>query len=224
MDDQKTYDCIIERARHRTLDGYVERHHVVPKALGGKDGEIVRLTAREHLVVHLLLAKIYGGKMIRAAYFMVGQGKTSRLYERYREHHKQEFNKIRNIRSSKKDEHIRNLHKAPKTARQIEQIRQLGKINMRSEENRRKVSNALKGRVFSEETKKKIGIASRTSRIGYKHSEETKKKISMANTGKHNTLGRTHSEETKKRMSESRAKYWRRKNFNKEIQIFMCAY
>jgi len=49
-----------------------------------------------------------------------------------------------------------------------------------------------KGRVFSEEHKKKISEANK----GRKHSEETKKKMSEAHKG------RKHSEETKKKMSE----------------------
>ena len=64
MNHQKTYDRLIEKARARGLtrkDCYVESHHVVPRAEGGGDepGNLVNLTAREHYVAHLLLAKIY---------------------------------------------------------------------------------------------------------------------------------------------------------------------
>lgn len=57
----KIYDAIIERARNRSLSGYVERHHVLPKCLGGDDSEenIVSLTPEEHYLVHLILCKIY---------------------------------------------------------------------------------------------------------------------------------------------------------------------
>ena len=42
-------------------DCYVEKHHIIPKSEGGTDepDNLVNLTAREHYIAHLLLAKIY---------------------------------------------------------------------------------------------------------------------------------------------------------------------
>ena len=53
---QKWYDQLIGRARNRTIEGYVERHHIVPKSLGGTNekGNLVALTAREHWIAHML--------------------------------------------------------------------------------------------------------------------------------------------------------------------------
>jgi hypothetical protein len=50
----KTYNQIIERAMSRTITGYVERHHILPKSLNGNDNKfnIARLTAREHFICH----------------------------------------------------------------------------------------------------------------------------------------------------------------------------
>lgn len=61
MDYKRIYDSIIERARSRELDGYTEKHHILPRCLGGTDepGNLVRLTAEEHYVCHQLLAKIH---------------------------------------------------------------------------------------------------------------------------------------------------------------------
>jgi hypothetical protein len=41
-------------------DGYYETHHILPKSLGGTedDENLVRLTAREHFIAHLLLWKM----------------------------------------------------------------------------------------------------------------------------------------------------------------------
>lgn len=70
------YDQIMARARGRELDGYSEKHHVVPQALGGTDAEsnIVRLTYREHFLAHWLIAKFTAGvqrkKMLRALHMM----------------------------------------------------------------------------------------------------------------------------------------------------------
>lgn len=61
MNYQKIYNQIIERAKNRKLKGYKERHHIIPKCIGGsnKKDNIVELTAREHFVCHHLLTKIY---------------------------------------------------------------------------------------------------------------------------------------------------------------------
>jgi hypothetical protein len=60
-----TYYNIIHNALSRTalLDVYTEIHHIIPKSLGGSDlpDNLVKLTAREHFVCHLLLVKMLTG-------------------------------------------------------------------------------------------------------------------------------------------------------------------
>ena len=69
-----------------------------------------------------------------------------------------------------------------------------------SEEQKKKLSIALKGRIMSDEHKKKIGEASK----GRHHSEESKKKMSLSKKGKPSgMLGKKHSEESKKKMSQN---------------------
>lgn len=60
MDYQAIYGRLIERGRNRVLDGYRERHHIVPKCLGGGNDKsnLVDLTPEEHFIAHLLLAKL----------------------------------------------------------------------------------------------------------------------------------------------------------------------
>lgn len=61
-----TYYNIIHNALSRTalLDVYTEIHHIIPRSLGGSDlpNNLVKLTAREHFVCHLLLVKMLTGK------------------------------------------------------------------------------------------------------------------------------------------------------------------
>ena len=61
MNYQAHYERLIQRARDRVLGGYVERHHVLPKCLGGTDDSdnLVQLTPEEHYVAHQLLHKIH---------------------------------------------------------------------------------------------------------------------------------------------------------------------
>ena len=70
----------------------------------------------------------------------------------------------------------------------------------RTEEDRRKMSDAAKGRVLSEETKRKMSDAHK----GKLKSEETKRKMSDAQRGNTKWLGKSHSEETKRKMSEAK--------------------
>ena len=58
------YNRIIRNAQSRELDTYYEIHHIVPKSLGGTNqkSNLVKLTAKEHYVCHLLLMKMYSDK------------------------------------------------------------------------------------------------------------------------------------------------------------------
>lgn len=84
MNYQVIYDRIIAKYIAQPTDGYSEKHHIIPKCMGGLDGNanIVRLPARVHFVAHLLLARIHGGSLIHAAFMMSNFGKYgSRKYE-----------------------------------------------------------------------------------------------------------------------------------------------
>ena len=66
MNYRKIYYSIIESARNETLNGnreigYYEKHHILPKSLGGSNDykNLVKLTAREHFICHWLLVKMY---------------------------------------------------------------------------------------------------------------------------------------------------------------------
>jgi hypothetical protein len=82
MNYNKVYKSIINRARNRKLEGYIELHHIVPRCLGGTDNSdnIVPLTAKEHFVCHQLLIKIYpdNRKLIFAASAMSRLQKSKR--------------------------------------------------------------------------------------------------------------------------------------------------
>ena len=95
MDYTRIYNQIIERAQTRELDRYVEKHHIVPKCMDGLDVKenIVKLTAREHFLCHMLLCEIYPQKnKLKHALFLMAIGKQkvkektyvigSRVYER----------------------------------------------------------------------------------------------------------------------------------------------
>lgn len=73
MNYQKIHDSIIENARNRKLpkEVYTERHHVLPKSMGGTDDKsnLVVLTGREHFIIHWLLWKIHKNQSVGLAFF-----------------------------------------------------------------------------------------------------------------------------------------------------------
>lgn len=72
------YISIVERAlsegRKKGRGVYYERHHIVPKFMGGKDtGNIVLLTAKEHFIAHLLLTKMLEDRFKNSAVFAMSK-------------------------------------------------------------------------------------------------------------------------------------------------------
>lgn len=74
MNYQKIYDQLISKRKSYPIKKphYFERHHITPRCIGGNNNpeNIVKLTAREHYIAHLLLAKIHGGKLWAAVVYM----------------------------------------------------------------------------------------------------------------------------------------------------------
>lgn len=61
MDYAAVYKDLMVRAKHRTMTEYTERHHIIPRCLGGSDevSNLVDLTPEEHFLAHRLLVRIY---------------------------------------------------------------------------------------------------------------------------------------------------------------------
>ena len=98
MNYSKAYNGIIAHRKANPVTGYSEKHHIIPKSMGGANHaeNIVKLSAREHYICHLLLTKIYNTgedhfKMVRAFLMMMSASKfhcrhtPARTYQRLRE-------------------------------------------------------------------------------------------------------------------------------------------
>jgi hypothetical protein len=91
MDYENLYVNLLVKhgSETRPLIGYVERHHIIPKWMGGSDDKenLVYLSARVHFIAHWMLYKIYrDAKSARALYGMCDNRRpersiTSRQYE-----------------------------------------------------------------------------------------------------------------------------------------------
>ena len=165
------YSNIIDRARNRMIDGYTEKHHVVPQSLGGSNNKdnLVDLTAREHFICHWLLTKIYTGeakaKMIYALNGMKRSNEFAQRYEtkitaRVYENLKKQFSMV---------------HSATMKGRTP-----WNKGIPITEEQRTKNQKSALGKKHTDVAKSKISKA----QIGRKKSEETKEKIRNAIKGK----------------------------------------
>ena len=155
MDYEKTYNKLIAAARTQQIDGYCETHHIVPKSEGGSDDKInlVKLTARQHYIAHLLLAKIYNDCAMHCA-IMAMRAKTKSMDRNYR-FNSRLYEKMKLKRSKFMSERMR------------------GNTNglgyKFTEEQRRAASDRLKGKG--------------NPFYGHKHSSEAKTKISESCKG-----------------------------------------
>ena len=161
------YDYIIQKAKVRNLSGYREKHHILPRCLGGKDTKtnLVKLTAREHFIVHMLLCK-----------FTKGQARIKMLYA---------FNFMSVVRNKNRDYKINS-----KIAQKL-RLEFFSNKPKHTSESKLKMSKSRIGMKLSKETRKKVGLAQIGNKkaLGLKHSEETKNRIRNANKGNKHTLG-----------------------------------
>lgn len=153
MNYRHIYNALMHRSVNRIISEYTERHHIIPKSLGGTDdsSNLAVLTLREHFIAHRLLARIYKGTphyraMIFAARKMATCHNnrlriTSRVFEQ--------------IKTASAKEHAaltsQRMKGVPKTA-----------------DHRRKISEAHMGKsreVFSPEWRTKLSIASQQRHI-----------------------------------------------------------
>lgn len=84
------YNKLINFYRENIADGFVEKHHIIPKCIGGTDdaSNLILLPARAHFIAHYLLHKAYPDNTSLAhAFAMMGvnnkhQRRNSKLYEK----------------------------------------------------------------------------------------------------------------------------------------------
>lgn len=181
------YFNIINRAKIRTITGYYETHHIVPKSLGGDDlaENLVKLTAREHFICHWLLTKFviqHREKTDYALWLMMNVENCNQV--RYKINSKiYEILKIKLSKTFKTQQLGKKL--SEETKKKISETRKRkikeGTLVVNVNKSKYKIiSEKRKGKQHSEITKKKIGLA----HSGKKLSEEQKATLSLLNTGK----------------------------------------
>jgi len=171
------YYNIIQKAQSRILTGYKERHHVIPRSLGGSNqsSNLADLTAKEHYIVHLLLPHMVCDPEHKKKMWGALRCMSKMIYKTHR----------RYVGSAR-------FYEKAKTNIDFGHFR--GRTH--SIESRRKLSASLKGHATSEETRKKIGDSNR-GKLRAPVSQETRIKMSQSRKG------RQLSEDHKQKISEA---------------------
>ena len=175
MDYQKIYNALIDRANNRISEGYIEKHHIIPRCLGGTDDKInlVALYPEEHFLAHQLLVKLHptNKKLLFAAQLMTTHSTNNRINNKMFGWMKR---RLSLLMSGDNNPNRRNPEIQKKAA-----LKRVGQ--KRTEETKARMSAAQKGRSVSEETKQKMSIAAKNKPPV---SNETREKLSAKSKGR----------------------------------------
>jgi hypothetical protein len=224
MNYERIYNAIVNNARSedrkKVFGIYYERHHIIPRCMGGTNDKsnLILLTAKEHYMAHRLLCEIHpcNNKLQYAMWMMInGNFKnkrhipSSKIYSQLKEEY------MSNLMSDESRDIMRQSHinrhaiseetrkkmsdhaksRAPMSEETKKKLSDINKNRApMTEGTRKKLSIIAKGRILSEEHKKRISDAHK-GKPKPALSIEHKKKISDGNRGK------IVSEETKMKMS-----------------------
>lgn len=167
MNYKQIYNSLIIKAVNRIIDPseYFEAHHIMPKCIGGTNisENLVKLYPEEHLVAHLLLAKIYDSpKMIYAANMMVNRIKNNKHYGWV----KRKFARAEAISKTGKKRTVQSIEKQKETIRKKYEAGYISPAtgNVLSESHKIAISNANKNKVVN--TKSRSSLEGYISRYG----------------------------------------------------------
>lgn len=219
MDYKHHYDRLIERARNRSLTGYKERHHIIPRCMSGDNSpeNLVYLTAEEHFVAHQLLIKIHpkNHKLIYAATAMTRKSKNqervnNKLYGWLKRKktivvsEQMKGNKImvgRTLSTETKEKISASLLKKnmKHNQKQKDTLAKSNRDRVYTPEYRENMADAQRGKKHEPEAKRKLSEFNKGKILSPEH----RAKIGLTKIGNTYCLGKNHSEESKKKMSAS---------------------
>ena len=201
---KKWYSYITQNGKASKNEGD-ERHHIVPRSLGGNDDpqNIAFITPREHFVCHWLLTKIYPSgeehwKMINAFRMMRAENSnqqrystkiTSRVYENL----KREYSILQSERMSGENNPMWGKTHSDEARRLISEKNTGKKLSEEQIARQVSVQTGRKRKPFSDEWRTKMSESKRgenNNRYGVTVSEDTKQKI------REKAIGRKQSAET----------------------------
>ena len=162
MNYEAHYSSLIERARGRLISGCIERHHVLPRCIGGGNEKenIVSLTPEEHYVAHQLLVKMYPKErgLLYAAIFMAKHSPNNKTFGWLRR---------RFIDSQKGNKHALGIKRPPETRARMSAAQKgnkKGRANLgkpKSQSQKEKQSSVMRGRKPTDQARQKMSVAGR---------------------------------------------------------------
>lgn len=222
----KIINKVCSQNRVRNKDTYYEAHHVIPYSIEQND-ETILLTAKEHFICHLLLTKMclnirHHYRMLNAFQFMSSTRNIGRCTSAIYSKLKKEIAQAKSILNSGENNpfygrsHSSEVKEKLKAKRKLLDLTGSNNPNFGntwtleqkalaselkknvSEETRRKISEANKGKIISDETKHKLSLALK----GRIFNKETREKIRQSKLGSNNpNFGLVYDDDYKLRMS-----------------------
>lgn len=199
------YDRLISRAQGRVLIGYKERHHIIPRCLGGgnEPSNLVFLTGEEHYVAHQLLVRIHphNGRLVHASVWMAKRCSGNKAYGWLRRLHAAAVSQtMMGNKSWLGKKHTEEWKAARSAAQTGKKMPAAGVEKMAASKRGKKISTTHREALLaaarhpkSTEHRAKIAAA----HVGIKVSEDARRKIGEANRQ------RVFSDETRAKMSAS---------------------
>ena len=196
MNYARIYDEFIANRRGRNPQP-AERHHVLPRCIGGNNAaeNVILLSPEDHVFAHLLLARIFGGKLIACAWLMTSKLRPARgrvAREKYgwlrrqyvvvnatrqKERMKDPALKAKAIANLLVTKGLKLNFSVERRANLAERLRAWLKANP---DHHARLGKKLRGRVISTEHREKIA---RTLK-GHAVSDEAREKMRRASLGK----------------------------------------
>ena len=196
------YHNIINYAKTRQLLTGFEKHHIIPKSLGGTNRmqNIVKLTPREHFICHLLLTKMTQGiakaKMINAALRLSNDHKgrcvNSRLYEMI----KRERSKYLSENSCGSDNHFFGKKHSEESKKKMSDARKKWSYTEEHIARFKGRASPMKGKTHSNKTRKKLSEAGKLRKQSLESREKTSATLLALNL--------TRSKETREKMRQAK--------------------
>jgi hypothetical protein len=216
MNYLEIYNKLVRKAQARSVDSYTERHHIIPRCIGGTDDKenIVRFTPEEHFLAHQLLVKIYPNepKLVLAVRYMCYDSNGKRINNKM-------FGWLKRLHSQSISQINKGRYVSPELAKRRGEA-QRGRVSpmkgkTHSEESKNKTSEALRGRKKPPRTKEHRENHANSIR-GVPVSAETKNKISLSTKGK--SYEERYGKEEADRRKEIYRLAWIKRKLNKISQ------
>lgn len=199
----ETYVRLINRALKEKPEGYVERHHIVPKSMGGSNDEtnIIKLTPKQHFVAHHLLWRAFrDNASARSFHFLCHR-----------------LNFTGKISAREYDKSKRDLTVSSETREKLRNSLIGRPRRPHTDETKAKMSKSRTGMVYSDETKMRMS-KSASMRKRKPHTEESKAKMKEAAFERERVkkaAGYVVSEDTRKKLSDASKRAWEKRRNSK---------